>query len=254
MSEPDGDDRERDETGHRVPLSPALGRRAGIDLLDALGTTRSIRRFTDEPVNEADLAVMLLAATRAPTGSNRQNARFVVLRDGPVARRAKALLGEAAQAMWDDKRVGDGYDRGSGTDAASPKARMAAVMADFVAGIERVPVVVIPCLVRHREPTPTEGASVYPAVQNLLLAARGLGYGGVLTMFQGLVEDELRSLLGVPDEVAMCATVALGRPVGGHGPVRRRPVADVVFDDAWGERAEWVHEAPDAAHSAFDPS
>lgn len=235
----------------RIPAAPPLGRRSGIDLFDALGTTRSIRRFRPEPVAEDDLATMLFAASRAPTGSNRQRVRWLVLRDGPAAVEARRLLGGAARAMWADKRTHDGYDEGTGIDRASPKARMADTMAGFVDGFERIPVLLLPALIRHREPTPTEGASVYPAAQNLLLAARGLGYGGVLTMFQGLVHDELCEVLGVPDGVGLCATIGLGRPVGGHGPVRRRPLADIVFDDRWGETAPWAVEPPGTAHSAF---
>ena len=86
-----------------------------------------------------------------------------------------------------------------------------------------------------------QGASVYPACQNLLLAARGLGYGGVMTGWHGGVEDELRALLGIPDETLVAATIPLGRPLGSHGPVRRLPLADIVYDGAWGEPAEWAN-------------
>ncbi len=237
----------------RVPSEPALGRRAGIDLFDALGTTRSIRRFTDEPVDEADLATMLFAASRAPTGSNRQPVRWLVLRDGPSAEAARRLLGDAARSMWSGKRSRDGYEQGSGNDPSSPKARMARAMEAFVDGLDTVPVILLPALVRYRAPTPTEGASVYPAVQNLLLAARGLGYGGVLTGFQGLVEDELRQVLGVPDGVGLMATIALGRPEGGHGPVRRRPLDEIVFDDRWDEPARWAVEPDGTRHTAAGP-
>ena len=86
--------------------------------------------------------------------------------------------------------------------------------------------VVLPCLVRYRDPTPTEGAGIYPACQNLLLAARALGYGGVMTTWHQLVEDELRPLLGIPDGVAIAATIPLGRPGGqprpGPPPAARR--------------------------------
>jgi len=83
---------------------------------------------------------------------------------------------------------------------------------------------------------------VYPACQNLLLAARGLGYGGALTMWHLGVEAELRSLLAIPDDVALSACITLGRPAGHHGPVRRKPLADVVFDDRWGDAAVWIAE------------
>ena len=226
--------------GHRVPDDAVMDRRAGIDVLDAIATTRSIRRFTDEAVPDADLATILFAASRAPTGSNRQPVRFLVLRDGPEARRAREVLAGSARTMWGPKRSGDGYDEGSGARDDSPKARMAAAMDDFVEGFERVPVIVLPCLIRYRQPIPTEGGSVYPGVQNLLLAARALGYGGVLTMFQRGHEDELRRILSIPDGVEIHGTVPLGRPRGGHGPVRRLPLSELVHDGAWERPAPWA--------------
>jgi nitroreductase len=117
---------------------------------------------------------------------------------------------------------------------------MARTMQRFVDEFERTPVVVLACLQRYRDPHPTEGANVYPACQNLLLAARALGYGGVMTMWHGMVEPELRTLLGIPDGVAISATIAMGRPEGGHGPVRRRPVQELVYDDEWSRPAPWA--------------
>ncbi len=113
-------------------------------------------------------------------------------------------------------------------------------MDHFVEHFEQIPVVVLPCLVRYRPVNPFEGASVYPACQNLLLAARALGYGGVMTGWHTSVEDELRQVLGIPADVAICATIPLGRPLGNHGPVRRLPLGDVVFDGAWNEPAAWA--------------
>ena len=223
-----------------------------LGLLEGLTTTRSIRRYRDEPVPPDALRAMLFAATRAPSGSNRQPFRFIVLTDGDVAREAKALIGAGARRAWTAKRAADGYDRGSGQDDDSPKARMARAMQSYVDDFERAPVLVLPCFVRYREPTPTEGASVYPACQNLLLAARALGYGGVLTLWHGLVETELRALLGMPDNAFVAATITLGKPAGNHGPVRRRPLAELVFADRWDEPAPWAVDPP--ARSAAPPS
>ena len=117
-------------------------------------------------------------------------------------------------------------------------------MQHFVDHFEETPVVVLPCLVRYRAPNPFEGASVYPACQNLLLAARALGYGGVMTGWHASVEPELRDVLEIPDEVAICATIPIGRPLGNHGPVRRLPLGDVVFDGAWNHTAEWAVDPP----------
>jgi nitroreductase len=224
-----------------------------IGLLEGLFTTRAIRRIKPDPIPDDDLATILFAATRAPSGSNRQPFRFLVLRDGPSALAAKALLGDAFRAAWNAKRAHDGYDAGSGLEGDSPKARQARAMQHFVDHFEQIPVVILPCLVRYRSPHLQEGSSIYPAVQNLLLAARALGYGGVVTGWHSLVEEQLRILLGVPDGVAIAATVPLGRPMGGHGPVRRRPLRELVFDDMWDGEARWAVDPPGTRFAGGPP-
>ncbi len=224
-----------------------------VGLLAGLVTTRAVRRYTDEPVAPEALRAMLFAATRAPSGSNRQPFRFLVLTDSDVARAAKHLIGDAARRAWAHKREHDGYDRGSGLDGDSPKARMARTMQAYVDNFDSVPVLVLPCFKRYREATATEGASVYPACQNLLLAARALGYGGVLTLWHGLVEHELRALLGIPDDVMVAATITLGRPAGAHGPVRRRPLAELVYTDRWGDAPAWAVDPPGTRHTSAGP-
>lgn len=227
--------------------------RGRVDLLEGLATTRAIRRYRDEPIPERDLRDILFAATRGPSGSNRQPFRFVVLGDSDRARDAKALIGAQARRLWNAKRRNDGYDRGSGARDQSPKARMARVMQAYVDDFESVPVLILPCLVRYRAPNPMEGASVYPAVQNLLLAARALGYGGVITGFHGMVDAELKALLGIPEEVFIAATITLGRPRGSHGPVRRRPLSELVYGDRWGEAAAWAVDPPGTRHTSAGP-
>ena len=224
-----------------------------IGLLEGIVSTRAIRRYAAEPVPDDVLRDVLFAATRAPSGSNRQPFRFVVLQDDPVAARAKALIGQAARRIWGGKREADGYDRGSGRQEDSPKARMARAMEEFVQRFEEIPVVILPCLVRYRDPTPSEGASIYPACQNLLLAARALGYGGVFTGWNFAVDAELHDLLGIPSEVWIAGTLTLGKPAGGHGPVRRRPIAETVFGAKWGEPASWAIDPPGTRHTAAGP-
>lgn len=225
----------------------------GISLLEGIATTRAIRRFRPDPIPEEDLSTILWHATRAPSGSNRQPFRFLVLRDGPAASEARPLMGEAFRAMWAAKRRADGYDAGSGAAEDSPKARMARTMQRFVDRFEQTPVIVLACLRRYREPNPYEGASIYPACQNLLLAARALGYGGVMTTWQAMVEDDLRRILAIPDEVALSATIALGRPEGRHGPVRRRPVRELVYEDRWEGEALWAVDPPGTRFTSAGP-
>jgi nitroreductase len=201
-----------------------------VGLLEGLATTRSVRRYRPEPFPDDDLRTILWHAGRAPSGSNRQPFRFLVLRDGPNAVAARAVLGEAFRAGWAAKREADGYR----------PSRFADSMQQYVDAFESTPVVVLVCLDRYRDANPYEGASVYPACQNLLLAARALGYGGALTMWHLGVEGRLRELLDIPAHVALSACVTLGRPEGRHGPVRRRPLDEITYDDAWGAPAGWA--------------
>lgn len=226
-----------------------------VGLLEGLLTTRAIRRYTDEPVSADDLATVMFAATRAPSGSNRQPFRFIVLRDGPRAASARVLLSRAAVEMWGQKRAVDGYDTGSGVDADSPKARMARTMELYTEQVGSAPVIVIAGLIRYRSPHPTDGASVYPACQNLLLAARAIGLGGVLTGLQSYVDEELRAVLGIPPapEVLLAATITLGHPQGSHGPVRRRPLRELVFEDGWEEPAPWAQDPPGTRYTSAGP-
>jgi nitroreductase len=224
-----------------------------LGLLEGIATTRAIRRYTPEPVSDEDLAAVLFAASRAPSGSNRQQFRFLVLRDGPAATEAKHILGRSFRAGWSQKAVSDGYGSGSGRVDASPKARTARAMQHFVDHFEQTPVVVLPCYRRHRAPEPGEGASVYPACQNLLLAARARGLGGVLTMWHRGVEDQLRPLLGIPADVVIAATIPLGHPQGHHGPVRRRPLAELVYEDRWEAAAPWAVDPPGTRFTSSGP-
>lgn len=224
-----------------------------VGLYDGLVSTRTIRRYRDEPVPPEALRDILFAATRAPSGSNRQPFRFLVLTDGEIAEQAKGLIGAAARAIWSGKAKTDGYSRGSGAVSDSPKARMAATMDRYVERFETVPVLILPCMVRYRAPTPTEGGSVYPAVQNLLLAARALGYGAAITNFHAGAEPQLRRLLDIPDEAFIAATVTMGRPEGHHGPVRRRPLSELVFAGRWGDSPAWAVDPPGTRFTSAGP-
>ena len=224
-----------------------------MDLLEGLATTRAIRRYADAPVSDEELATVLWSATRAPSGSNRQPFRFIVLRDGPRAAAARAALGRAAHRMWTGKQASDGYATGSGADPDSPKARMARTMQEYADRFAEAPVIVLACLIRYRDANPYEGSSVYPACQNLLLAAHALGLGGVLTQIQLMVEPELREILAIPEGVALHATITLGRPAGHHGPVRRRPVDELVYQDGWEQPAPWAVDPPGTRWTAAGP-
>jgi nitroreductase len=212
-----------------------------IGLLEAMATTRAIRRYTDDPITDEDLAEILWYAQRAPSGTNRQKFRFLTLRrDDPVARPGRELLAESFRRGWNGKEAD--LDRAGAPEPGSPRARMQAAMQHYVDHIDRVPVFILVGLERYRAPDYAEGASVFPAVQNLLLAAHALGYGGVLTGWHGPVEAELRRELGIPDGVALHGCVTLGVPQGRHGPLRRKPLGTILHDGVWGREPDWLGE------------
>ena len=210
---------------------------APVSLLEGLATTRAIRRYTDEPIPTDDLRKILWHAGRAPSGTNRQPFRFLVLRQGERATEARQLLGQSFRAGWAAKQREGRYRPSPFADS----------MQHYVDRFESVPVIVLVCLDRYRQPEPYEGASVYPACQNLLLAARALGYGGALTMWHLRVESELRALLDIPEHVALSACITLGVPQGRHGPLKRKSLADVTFEESWGDVPGWIESSDDTA-------
>ncbi len=133
-----------------TPVAPDI-----VGLLEGISTTRAIRRYLDEPIPDEVLRDIMFTATRAPSGSNRQPFRFIVLADSEIAQQAKTLIATGAQKVWNYKRSDDGYEKGSGVVEDSPKTRMANTMQQYVDNVARVPVLVLAVLVRYREQNPT---------------------------------------------------------------------------------------------------
>ena len=193
------------------------------DFFDVVRSQRGVSRFKSDPVPAEALRQILEAATRAPSGSNRQPWRFVVVED----RELKARLGELYLEA----------DRRSRGDAPPPPDGPAL----FTHGMADVPVVVLPCVekwrIQGREVY--RGASIYPAVQNLMLAAAAHGLGTRITTRWQYCYDEVAELLGVPDDWDIMALIPLGYPQAPDhlGGSRRKPVPEIAFLDRWG--APW---------------
>lgn len=202
-----------------------------LDVYEAMRTARALRRYRDEPVPDDVLRRCIEAATWAPSGGNSQPWRFVVLRSEPV----RKVLGETYRRAWAEGKGNYGVTGEEAPDDPSPRARMGRTMQHFVDNFERVPVYVLFCLKRRgvRQPALAEGGSIYPAMQNFVLAARAEGLGTVVTTFFLAAERELRELIGVPDDWHLAGLLPVGWPVGRHGPVRRRPVEAVTYTERW---------------------
>ena len=203
-----------------------------MDVYEAMQTARAIRRYRDEPVDDAVLRRCIEAATWAPSGGNSQPWRFVVVRDNDPVRK---VLGETYRRAWAEGKAGYGVTGEEAPDDPSPRARMGRTMQHFVDHFHEVPVYVLFCLKRRgvRQPALAEGGSIYPAMQNFALAARAEGLGTVVTTFFLGAERELRALIGIPDDWHLAGLLPIGWPVGHHGPVRRRSVEQVTYVDHW---------------------
>lgn len=221
-----------------------------IGLFEAITSARSLRRLKPDPVPEELIARVLDAAVHAPSAGNAQNWAFIVVRD-PATRHRLGLIyrkaSDIAAAMY--------AARGRPAHLTERQfARMMHAGASLWEHIGEAPVLLIPCqncpVVPPRDALPPEiaaryedelayvdrirGASIYPAVQNILLACRALGLGTVITTNHIRCEDEVKALLGIPEDVATFALMPIGWPLDKFGPLTRRPIAEVAHADRWG--------------------
>ena len=214
-----------------------------MELYDALLTTRAMRRYRDDPVTDDEIERCLRAAQQAPSGGNLQPWQYLVVTD--PERRAR--VGELYKSAYDR------YERTllamtprfrTPEDEASWRrtAEASRHLADHFGEAPALVLFLLPMI--DWMPADDEGrmdigplyASVYPAVQNFMLAARELGIGTALTTVVRIRHDELRALLGIPESMEVAAVVPMGRPTGSFGVARRKPVAAVTHWDAFGNK------------------
>lgn len=194
------------------------------EIIEHLVHQRACRSFTDDPVADDDLASMLRAATHAPSAENAQPWVFVVVRDPST----RAAIVELTQQVWDG-----GARQHSEERLAAPF--LANVDAFVQAGYGGAPVLIVVAGDARDGTRPAVlASSVFPAVQNLLLAAKALGYGSSMTTLAAQVPDALAAIVGLPDGLRPFAVIPIGRPATSLGPPRRRPVEEVAHLDAYG--------------------
>lgn len=217
-----------------------------IDLYRAMSTTRAVRRLRADPIPDVVLRRVLEAATWAPSGGNRQPWRVIVLRDPEKKRVLRDLYRESWRA-YTRARSGE-YELlpGERRDRVARTLASADHLADH---FHEAPVICVFCFDPNglaitdaalERPSVVGGGSLYPAVQNLLLACRAEGLGCVLTTLLVAHESEVRKLLEIPEPWCSYAFVPIGYPVGaGHGPLGRRPVERAVYLDRFGQSYRW---------------
>ena len=221
-----------------------------IGLFEAMYSARALRRLKLDPVPDEIITQILDAAIRAPSAGNSQHWVFVVVRDPEVRRQLAVIYRKAsdiAKAIY--------QARGRPAHMTDQQyQRMMSSGAYLWEHMGEAPVLLMPCL-RDRPAPPREmlppevqavyeqelvytdrirGASIYPAVQNIILTCRALGLGTLITTNHIRCEDEVKALLGIPDDVLTYALMPIGYPEDKFGPVKRRPVNEVAFADRWG--------------------
>ena len=207
-----------------------------MPLEEAMLTQRAIRRLKPDPVDDALVLKLIELALKAPTGSNAQNWEFIVIRDRAV----KAKLARLNRGAWNlYGGLGRRLAQRRGDVAMGKILDAVQWQADH---FEEIPVIVVACLKGVIAPWPPIAAgsaygSIYPSVQNLLLAARAAGLGAALITLPLWSKWLARRALGLPWTISPCAVIPLGWPRGRYGPTTRRPVGEVVSLDRYGNRA-----------------
>ncbi len=214
---------------------------AEIGLYEAMRTLRAVRRLRPDPVPDDVLHRVLEAATWAPTGGNRQPWRVIVVKDRGRKERLGALYADryAGFAKMYRARLAD-----LPAAAREKTERMLSAGDHLGAHFAEAPIIFVFCF-NPKEMAITDaklervsvvgGASIYTAVENLLLACRAEGLGCVLTTLLCECEPQVRELLAIPQPWGTAAAVPIGYPVlHGHGPISRRPVEELAFADSWG--------------------
>lgn len=214
-----------------------------MDVLDAIHTTRAVRRFSDAPVTEEEIQICLEAAVQGPSGGNIQPWQFVVVTEAAT----RHALGEVY------RRAYDRYEpallrvrppaRTPAEEASFQRMRRASRhLADHLGEAPALVLVLMPnismTLADERGPLDvgTPFASVYPAVQNFLLAARALGIGTTLTTVYRIHQDEVRALCGIPERYEVVALIPMGRPARDFRVGRRRPAAQATHWERFGNK------------------
>ncbi len=222
-----------------------------IGLFEAIYSARALRRFKPDPVPDEIISRILDAAIRAPSASNYQNWVFIVVKDPQRRRRVAQIYRQVGDAI---RPVIANLFRNAPADQPEIERRrrklndsvlylfehMDVPPVLLVAGLKPVPPywegadVPEPIQAGMKAMARFESSSIYPAVQNIILACRAFGLGTVLTTLHAVLEEEFKAVLEIPREVETWALLPIGYPLDQFGPVKRRPIAEVAYLDRWG--------------------
>lgn len=214
------------------------------DFFEVVGTQRAMRRLKPDPVPREILERVLWAATRAPSGGNAQNWRFLLVTDPEKKQAIQQIYRDAGRRYGEQTATESTAAAPTAVPPALPPAvveaqeRMAKSTGYLSSHLSEAPVIVVVCAFpQDVNRGIAGGASIYPAVQNLMLAARAYGLGTTLTTIHRWNLEPLHALLQVPETVEIAAVIPLGWPKGRFGEAPRKAPAEVTYWETWGAKA-----------------
>jgi len=216
---------------------------AHMELYEVMRTTAAVREYTDDPLPDDVLHAILENARFAPSGGNRQGAQVIVVRSRETREGILRLMEAPARRYTAQRAVGETpYNSHTPSAVSEETVAATAVPAHLTSPVLNSAVLLVVCVDLNRVAALDKdldrvglagGASIYPLVWNILLAARNEGYGGTITTIAVAEEPRLKELLGVPEHVAVAAVVPLGRPVKQLTKLRRVAVEDFTHQETW---------------------
>jgi nitroreductase len=219
---------------------PAMYGHPEFDLYQAIYTTRSMRRLKPDPVPAETIVKVIEAATMGPSGSNRQPWFFIVVREPEL----REFIADRYRQAWRIYFTPKARELVA-TEPDHPQARILRSANYLARHIVEVPVLIFCCVKKYTDPRrngqPMWNA-IFPAIQNLCLAARGYGLGTSITQLHAMFAAEIDARLGVPPEYANIALIPMGYPMGRWARPERKPALSVTFWERWGERRETAAE------------
>lgn len=203
-------------------------------IFEVMYTCRAMRRIKPDPVPEELLIKLIDAANQAPSGSNLQNARWIIVRDRAQKERLAELNRKAVERYVSGQRVAELPHQ-----SREKRERMLKAVLWQAEHMAEIPALIIACLEFASPPPDTfaagasAGGSIWPGVQNLLLAARALGLGATPTTLVFMDRPAAKAVLNLPENVEPFCMIPVGWPMGRFGPVTRRPVQEIIHWDRW---------------------
>ena len=201
-------------------------------LFEIIHSLRAMRRLKPDPVPDDLIRQILLAGQAAASGGNTQRWRFLVLKDPEIKKQVQVYYKKAFDEVVGPRYASSPPPPGSDPGKYNRQHRAVEYLTDHY---HEAPVWIVACLEDGPNPTRSAGSSIYPAVQNMLLAARALGLGSTLTTRHLQYEKETEAAMGIPPGFHSYAILPIGYPVGRFGPVGRGPLSEVVYLDGWGK-------------------